>query len=313
MAKFIFRRFITSFLALIVSTMVVFVISRGISDPAVLLLPQEGYGMDPVEFEKLKDSLHLNDSVPVQYWYWISGISQGDWGLDFATRQPIAPKLQEKWWPTAQLALSAFVVATVLGIPLGILSAVKRGTYLDLGGRSFAMLGQSLPTFWLGIVGIFIFSVRLGWLPSGTMQEEGFFLNKNLIMPTIVLAWLPMAGYLRLVRSAMLEVLDSEYIKLARAKGVSPQSVIWKHSFRNAILSPLTFAGVLLAGLITGSVAVETIFAWPGIARWAVEAVFSNNLTVLGAVTLVFTFFFIAANFVVDILYAFVDPRLRLT
>ena len=312
MSKFIFRRFLTSFLALIASTMVVFVISRGISDPAHLLLPQESYGMDPVEFEKLKDELHLNDSVPVQYWFWVSGIAHGDWGIDYATRAPIAPKLKAKWWPTAQLAFSAFFVATVLGIPLGILSAVKRGTYLDLGGRSFAVLGQSLPTFWLGIVGIFIFSVTLGWLPSGTMGE-GFFLNKNLIMPTIVLAWLPMAGYLRLVRSAMLEVLDSEYIKLARAKGVSTRSVIWKHGFRNAILSPLTFGGVLLAGLITGSVAVETIFAWPGIARWAVSAVFSNNLTVLGAVTLVFTFFFIIANFIVDILYAFVDPRLRLT
>ena len=312
MAKYILRRLFTSFLALIASTMVVFMISRMVADPSVLLLPQEGYGMDPVAFEKMKDDLHLNDSIPVQYGYWILALTKGDWGVDLATRQPIAPKLKEKLWPTGQLALSAFVVATVFGIPLGILSAVKRGTYLDLGGRSFAMLGQSLPTFWLGIVGIFIFSVKLGWLPSGTMQE-GFFLNKNLIMPTIVLAWLPMAGYMRLVRSGMLEVLDSEYIKLARAKGVSRQSVIWKHGFRNAILAPLTFAGVLLAGLITGSVAVETIFAWPGIARWAVEAVFSNNLTVLGAVTLVFTFSFIAANFIVDILYAFVDPRLRLT
>jgi peptide/nickel transport system permease protein len=312
MAKFIIRRFFTSFLALIASTIVVFLISRVISDPAVLLLPMEGYGMDPVEFEKMKDALHLNDNVVVQYSYWIGGIAKGDWGDDLATRQPIAPKLKEKWWPTAQLALSAFILATVIGIPLGIFSAVKRGTYLDIGGRSFAVLGQSLPTFWLGIVGIFIFAVQLGWLPSGTMGE-GFFLNKNLIMPTVVLAWLPMAGYMRLVRSAMLDVLDSEYIKLARSKGVSQRSVIWKHGFRNAILAPLTFAGVLLAGLITGSIAVETVFAWPGIARWAVEAVFSNNLTVLGAVTLVFTFAFIALNFIVDILYAFVDPRLRLT
>lgn len=268
--------------------------------------------MDPVEFERLKDKLHLNDNVVVQYGYWISGIAHGDWGADLATRQPIAPKLKEKWWPTAQLALSAFIVATVFGIPLGIFSAVKRGTYLDLGGRSFAVLGQSLPTFWLGIVGIFIFAVKLGWLPSASMGD-GFFLNKNLIMPTIVLAWLPMAGYTRLVRSAMLDVLDSEYIKLARSKGVSQRSVIWKHGFKNAILAPLTFGGVLLAGLITGSVAVETVFAWPGIARWAVEAVFSNNLSVLGAVTLVFTFAFIILNFIVDILYAFVDPRLRLT
>jgi peptide/nickel transport system permease protein len=312
MAKFILRRFFTSFLALIASTVVVFLISRVISDPAILLLPEEGYGMDPVEFERLKDKLHLNDNVVVQYGYWISGIAHGDWGADLATRQPIAPKLKEKWWPTAQLALSAFIVATVFGIPLGIFSAVKRGTYLDLGGRSFAVLGQSLPTFWLGIVGIFIFAVKLGWLPSASMGD-GFFLNKNLIMPTIVLAWLPMAGYTRLVRSAMLDVLDSEYIKLARSKGVSQRSVIWKHGFKNAILAPLTFGGVLLAGLITGSVAVETVFAWPGIARWAVEAVFSNNLSVLGAVTLVFTFAFIILNFIVDILYAFVDPRLRLT
>ena len=312
MRRFIIRRFFTSLLALLASTVVVFLISRVISDPAVLLLPQEGYGMDPVEFEKLKDKLHLNDNLVVQYSYWIGGIVQGDFGDDLATRQPIGPKLKQKWWPTAQLALSAFIVATVLGIPLGILSAIRRGTILDLAGRSSAVLGQSLPTFWLGIVGIYVFSVKLGWLPSSTMGE-GFFLNKNLIMPTIVLAWLPMAGYLRLVRSAMLDVLDSEYIKLARSKGVSQRSVIWKHGFRNAILAPLTFGGVLLAGLITGSVAVETVFAWPGIARWAVEAVFSNNLTVLGAVTLIFTTAFIVGNFLVDILYAFVDPRLRLS
>lgn len=312
MTKFIIRRFFTSLLALIASTIVVFLISRVISDPAVLLLPMEGYGMDPVEFEKLKDSLHLNDSLVVQYGFWIGAIVQGDFGSDLATRQPIAPKLKEKLWPTAQLALSAFIVATVLGIPLGILSAVTRGSTWDYAGRSFAVLGQSLPTFWLGIVGIFIFAVKLGWLPSGTMGE-GFFLNKNLIMPTVVLAWLPMAGYMRLTRSAMLDVLDSEYVKMARAKGVSRWSVIWKHGFRNAILSPLTFAGVLIAGLITGSVAVETVFAWPGIARWAVEAVFSNNITVLGAVTLVFTTAFIVLNFLVDILYVFVDPRLRLT
>ena len=312
MTKFIIRRLFTSLLALIASTIVVFLISRVISDPANLLLPMEGYGLDPVEFEKMKDKLHLNDNLVVQYSYWIGGIVSGDWGVDLADRQPIAPKLKTKLWPTAQLALSAFVVATVLGIPLGILSAVKRGSALDFAGRSFAVLGQSLPTFWLGIVGIFLFAVKLGWFPSGTMGE-GFFLNKNLIMPTIVLAWLPMAGYMRLTRSAMLEVLDSEYVKMARAKGVSRWSVIWKHGFRNAILSPLTFAGVLVAGLITGSVAVETVFAWPGIARWAVEAVFSNNITVLGAVTLVFTTAFIVLNFFVDILYVFVDPRLRLT
>jgi peptide/nickel transport system permease protein len=197
----------------------------------------------------------------------------------------------------------------VIGIPLGVLSAVKRGGWLDYIGRTFAVLGQTLPTFWIGILGVLVFAVILGWLPSGTMGEG--FSPKHYVLPTATLGWFAAAGYVRLVRSAMLDVMDSEYIKLARAKGVGTNSIVWKHGFRNAAIAPLTYSGLLLGGLISGSVAVETVFAWPGIARFAVTAVQTNNFTVVAIVTLIFTAVYVVTNFFVDILYAFVDPRIR--
>ena len=210
------------------------------------------------------------------------------------------------------LAGAAWILATAIGVPLGILSAVKRGTVWDYLGRGFAVLGHSLPSFWIGIAAILIFAVWLGWLPSGTMGVHGTSW-KNFVLPTVILAWLPMAGYTRLVRSSMLEILDSEFVKLARAKGVPDTVVVWKHGLRNAVIAPLTFSGLLLAGLITGSVAVETVFAWPGVARWGVQAVNNNNLNVLVTVTLVFTLAFVVLAFVIDLLYVVLDPRIRLT
>jgi peptide/nickel transport system permease protein len=179
-------------------------------------------------------------------------------------------------------------------------------------GRTFAVLGHSLPGFWLGIVAILIFAVWFELLPAGTMGLHGVSW-KNFVLPVAVLAWLPMAGYVRLVRSSMLEILDAGYITLARAKGLSERVIIWKHGLRNAIIAPLTFGGLLLANLVRGSVAVETVFAWPGIARWGVQAVWANNFNVLVLVTLVFTLGYVVMAVLVDILYGIVDPRIRYT
>lgn len=311
MRAFIIRRFFTSLLALSVASMVIFGASRLLGDPRHNLLPQQGYGFNEVEWKKAGDKLHLNDPIPIQYAYWVYDVIRGDFGQDLIDRHRINKKIVPRLWPTAMLAGFSWVIATLIGIPLGILSAVKRNTIWDLMGRIVAMLGYSLPTFWVGILLILIFAVWLRWLPAATMGTGGGFPLKHIILPSITLGWVAMAGYVRLVRSSMLEIMDSEYIKLARAKGVSENIVIWKHGFRNAAIAPLTYGGLLLAGLITGSVAAETVFAWPGIARWAVEAIWTNNLPVLVATTLVFTVAYIVLNFLVDILYVFVNPRVR--
>ena len=309
MLQFIIRRFFTSLIALIGATFIIFSVSRLLGDPRVLLLPEDAYGITEEVWEELSRQLNLDKPIPFQYALWLWDLVRGDLGRDLADRQLIAPKIPAKIGPTLKLAVSAWVLATLVGIPIGVLSAIKRGSAGDYVGRSFALLGQTLPLFWIAILSILIFSVWLNWLPSGTMGEG--FQIQYYILPTATLAWFAAAGYVRLVRSAMLEVLDSEFIKLARAKGVGSNSVIWKHAFKNASIAPLTYSGVLFAGFITGSISIEVVFAWPGIARYAVEAVWTNNFTVLAVVTLMFTAAFIAINFLVDILYAFIDPRIR--
>jgi peptide/nickel transport system permease protein len=307
--SFIIRRLFTSILALLGATIIIFSLSRLLGDPRTLFLPPDGYGISKEEYNKLAEQLHLDDPVPVQYGYWLADILRGNLGRDLSDRNFIAPKIAKRFSPTLKLALAGWLLATIVGVPLGVFSAVKRGSFVEYVARFFALLGQTLPVFWVGIVAILVFSVWLNWLPSATMGEG--FAIRNYILPTITLAWFPVAGYVRIVRSAMLDVLDSEYVKLARAKGVGEWTVVWKHAFKNASIAPLTFAGLLLGGFITGSVAVETVFAWPGLARYAVEAVQTNNFTVLAVTTLIFTAIYVIANFVVDILYAYIDPRIR--
>jgi peptide/nickel transport system permease protein len=207
---------------------------------------------------------------------------------------------------TLQLAASAAFFSVIVGVPLGVLSAVKRGSLLDYAGRTLALFGQALPPFWLGIMLILLFAVRIDWLP--TSGRGGI---THYILPSITLGWLTASGLLRIVRSSMLEVLDSEYIKLARAKGVSNRSVIWKHAFRNALLAPLTYAGLLLAAFITGAVVTETVFGWPGLGRLAVQSVNNNDFPTMTGIVLLFTVSYLGMNLLVDIAYAYIDPRIR--
>ena len=211
---------------------------------------------------------------------------------------------------TLKLAASSFLFATIVGVPLGVLSAVRRGSIVDMIGRGFALFGQALPVFWVAIMLILLFSVRLKWLPTGTLGE-GLFPWKYFILPTITLGWIAAASYLRLVRSAMLEILDSEFIMRARAKGVSTNTVIWKHGFRNALIAPLTFSALLLTGFITGAVVTESIFAINGLGRLAFGSIQDNDFPVMVAVVMVFTTFYVVMNFMTDMLYAFIDPRIR--
>ncbi len=312
MRTFLLRRVAYSFLAIIGGTILIFALSRASGvDPRYLYYEESSYGLDQEQWDRLGAELHLDQPFPVQYAYWATDVVRGDLGESLVHQRPVATILAERFPNTLRLAGVAWVFGTLVGVPLGVLAAVKRGTIWDYLGRGVALLGQTLPTFWVGIMAILVFAVGLGWLPSGTMGDG--IAIRNYILPTIVLGWLPAAGYMRLTRTSMLEVLDSEYVTLARAKGVPARKVIWKHAFRNALLAPLTFSALLFVGFITGTVVTETVFSWPGVGRLAAESVFGNDFPVIAGSMLVFMGFYIFVTFMLDIVYAYIDPRIRHT
>ena len=313
MQRFILRRFLSGLLSLLAATMIVFGLSRAAGDPLLLFADPTGYGITEEQKEALAKNLGLDKPLVAQYFIWLGNTLSGDLGKTLRDRRPVGRVIWERVPATLQLGLGAMIFAVVVGIPLGVLSAVKRGSVLDYTGRTFALLGQALPVFWIAILAILLFSVQMDLLPSGT-RPTYIGLPGQLryyIMPAIVLGWFPAASFVRLTRSAMLEVLDSEFVKFARAKGVAPGHVVWKHAFRNALLQPLTLWALLAAGLITGSVIVETVFSWPGIGRLVVQAVWDNDFPILMPAVLLFTAVFVLMNLLADIAYAFADPRIR--
>lgn len=310
MVTFLGRRLVFSIFALVGATLVTFVLSRMAGDPRYLYAQEGGYGLTQERWESLGIELGLDKPVIWQYGVWLGNILKGNWQDSLLDRKPVIRKIRERLGPTLKIGLASYIFASVIGIPLGVLSAVKRGSFWDYLGRGFALLGQAMPVFWVGIMLVLVFSVELRWLPTGTLGDSGNN-PKYYILPTITLGWIAAASYLRLVRSAMLDVMDSEFIKLARAKGVSNIKVIWKHGFRNALIAPLTFSALILTAFITGAVVTETIFSIPGLGRLAFESIQNNDFPVMVGTVLVFTFMYVAINFVTDILYAYIDPRIR--
>ena len=315
MRVFIIRRFLFLIMAILAATLIVFALSRLQGDPRNVML-NVGY-VSPEQWEAWGEDFHLDKPLVVQYVIWVSkGFFQGDFGDSLKTGKPVLEMVRGFAPASLQLGLAATLFVLLTGIPIGVLSAVKRGTILDAVGRTFAVFGQALPPFWLGIMLILIFSVNLDWLPSGTRGHDstGFFDKLTYyIMPAVTLGWLASAGLMRLVRSSMLDVLDSEYIKLARAKGVNNRSVIWRHAFRNALIPPLTFSALILVGFIGGTVVTETVFAWPGLGQMTYTAILNNDFPLMTGAVLVFTIVYVFAVFLIDILYALIDPRIRYT
>ena len=313
MGSFLIRRLLFGVLSLIGATMVVFGLAHAKEDPINLFINADGYFIAPETLEALRVKWGLDKPLVVQYFTWLGNVVRGDLGNSVQTQRPVAKIMRERWGATIQLALVAWAFGTFVGIPLGVLSALKRGTILDFLTRGLALFGQSLPAFWIGLVGIWIFAVWLEWLPVfGRGTEKPWTEQwKHFVLPTLVLGWGPMTGYLRITRSAMLEVLDSEFVKLARAKGVANNWVIWKHAFRNALIQPLTIATLLLAGFMDGAILVETIFAWPGVGRISVEAVNQNDFTIIMGTVFLFTILYLVMSFVADLMYTLVDPRIR--
>ena len=315
MKTFILRRLIFVVIAIIASTLIVFTLSRFSGGDSRYLILNVGYS-SPEIWEAWGEKLHLDKPLVFQYFIWLWNlVVHQDFGLSIKTSQPANEMILQFAPASLQLGLCAALFVFVTGIPLGILSAVKRGTMWDVVGRTFALFGQALPPFWLGIMLILIFAVNLDWLPAGT-RGHGIEWPEQLkfyVMPTVTLGWLASATVLRLVRSSMLEVLDSEFVKLARAKGVGSTSVIWKHAFRNALIPPLTVSVLILAGFVGGTVVTETVFAWPGLGFMVYQAVLNIDFPVVTAAVLVLTLLTVTALLVLDILYALIDPRIRYT
>ena len=303
MKRFLVRRFLLTIVTLFAVSVIIFAMARISGDPRTLLL---GDYFTPEQYESVGKSLGLDKSYLEQYWVFLKGLLRGDLGTSITESKPAREVIQRRFMPTLRLGIAAFALSVVVGVPLGILSAVKRGSILDQIGKLVALIGQSAPSFWLGIMLIFFFAVWLKWVPPSGDEEWN-----SIFLPAITMGWFLVAANMRLVRSAMLDVLDAEYIKLARAKGVPSTSVIWKHAFRNAMIPPLTFAGVTLGSLVTGSVTTELVFAWPGLGLLAIRSTLLSDYPVLQGVVIIFTLLYVAAAFLVDVLYAYIDPRIR--
>ncbi len=297
-------------MTVIVATFLITSMSRLAGDPILLYAKPGGYGFSPEQEAQLRKKIGIDRAVPMQYVIWLGNALQGDLGKTILDEKPVSRIITERIPATVQLSLIAWFGATFIGVALGVLSAVKRGSFWDYLGRGFALFGQALPAFWLGLVLILIFAVQLGWLPVGT-KGDGFWDIKHWILPAITLGWGATAAYLRLTRSSMLEILDSEFIKLARAKGVSSRTVIFKHALRNALIQPLTASTLILTGFLTGSIVVEQIFVWPGMGLMAIDSVNNNDFPILQGVTLLFTIMYVLFIFITDLMYAVIDPRIR--
>lgn len=309
MRRFIIRRFVFSLVSIVVATFSVFILSRAAGDP-LLLYANSGYGLTAESEVALRKKLALDRPVPVQYALWLGRTLKGDMGETILDRKPVFRIVTQRLPSTIHLGATAFLLSFLIGIPLGVLSAVTRGSIWDYVGRFIALLGQAVPQFWLGLVLILVFAVHWQIFPAA-LKGDGLLDVKHLVLPTITLAAGGFAFYMRITRNAMLQVLDSEYIRLARAKGVSNRVVIWKHAFKNALIQPLTGMTLGLTGFLTGSVLVETVFAWPGMGNMAITAVNNNDFPILQAVVFFFTILFVSMTFITDLLYAFIDPRIR--
>jgi len=304
MTRFITRRLAYSLLSLFLLSLTIFLFVRLTGDPAVLLVEP---GASQSDLEAIHQQLGLDQPVWVQYVSFITSLVQGDFGQSFYYRTPVFELYLSRLPNSLVLAAAAMAFSLLIGIPSGILAAVRVGRFWDSAGKMFALLGLSLPSFWVGLVLILFFSVYLQWLPS-----SGSGTVAHLVMPAFALGWYFAAAHMRLTRSSMLEVLGSEYIKLARLKGLPESLVIAKHAFKNALIPVLTLAGINLVIMINVAVVVETVFAWPGIGRLLYEGITFRDFPVVQGVVLMGGSMIVVVNLLIDILYGVIDPRIRL-
>ena len=304
MQRYIVIRLIHAVLALIGVSIIVFTLVRVAGSPLDALLPFNATEEDRARVEALWG---FDRPLHEQYLRFVWNALRLDFGDSIKFQGQTAMDLIGEALPASlQLAGFALLFSVLMAVPIGVVSAVRKGSLIDMVGKIVALLGQSLPPFWLGIVLIWVFSVNLGWLP---VSGRGGF--SHVVLPGIALGWFSVAAFMRITRSSMLNVLDTEYVKFARIKGTPEWKVVWKHALKNAAIPPLTLFGIIAGIMVTGVVTLETVFAWPGIGQLALTAVLARDYAVVQGLVLLISAMFITINLVVDVLYAYIDPRVR--
>ena len=312
MLIFILRRLLSALPTLILVSLFVFTLQKLLpGDPVQAMAGEE---RDPAVMEYLREKYRLNDPVPLQYVQWVGNVLQGDFGTSLRTEQPVTTLLASKLPVTLELAVLALIIALLIGIPTGVISAVRKGTATDYAANVFALSGISIPHFWLGILLIMIFAVKLQWLPASGFVPLGEDVGQNLktlILPAFVLGAGLSGVLMRHTRSAMLEVLRADYVRTARAKGLFPRTVILKHALRNALMPIVTLTTLLFGELLGGAVLTEQVFSIPGFGKMIVDAVFNRDYAVVQGVVLCVAIGFLLLNLLADVLYRLINPRLR--
>lgn len=304
MHAYLLRRVAQAALTLVGMSLLVFVILRVLpGDPAKMLLPE---GAPQAQVDELNRQLGLREPLHVQYAIFVRSVFRGDFGQSFQYRAPALAVVVERLPATIQLTLCAMVLTVGAGVVIGIVAAVRRGTRYDYAGTALAVLGQSLPNFWLGIMLILLFGVTLRWLPTSGYRDW-----THLVLPAVTLAAYPTALVARLTRSSMLEILGRDYIRTGRAKGLAERAVILRHALRNATIPVVTVIGLQIGTLLGGAVITESVFAWPGMGKLVVDAIFFRDFPVVQTILILSATIFVVINLLVDALYTLIDPRIR--
>ena len=313
MFRFLAGRIFTSLISVFGATLAIFILVHvNPKDPREIFVPQSGYGLTRESWNRLGDRLGFDKPAAVQYVEWLSRVFRLDFGVSLGLQVDVWDIIKGRLGATVQLGVGGWLIAVLMGIPTGVIAAVWRGGVFDYFARFVALVGQAAPAFVTGIVMIWILSVNLGWFPAGGRTPDEFNFREY-VLPCLALGWGSAAGLMRLTRSSMLEILDSEFVKMARAKGVGNTSVIFKHALRNALIAPITSMLLLFAGFLNGALVVEIVFSWPGIGQVALQdAVQNNDFPLLLGTVIVFLMYFLVFATVADILYTVIDPRVRL-
>ena len=303
MGRFILRRLLQTAVTALFVTMIVFALARLTGDPTVMLLPTEATQADR---DFLKNQLGLDKSVPEQYFTFISKALSGDFGTSFRYRVPVRDLIATRLPATIELAVLSMVLATVIALPLGIVSALRRGSMIDRLARWFATLGLATPTFWLGLMLILFFAVTLNWLPAAGREHWS-----SRILPVIALGWFSAAAIARLTRSSMLDAMQSDFVRFERLSGLPEFVIVLKHALKNAAIPIVTYMALQFGVLLSGAVVTERVFAWPGIGSLVVDAILERDFPVVQAAVLITAILFLLINLATDLFYSWLDPRIR--
>ncbi len=308
MLAFAVRRLLQTIPTLLAVVMLIFVLFSVIPGSFASSLGDDGRGLDAQVMERMRKELGLDDPVHVRFGHYVSKLAVGDFGTSFRTREPVTTLLGKRMWPTLQLVFAAMAFAIVIGVPLGFLAALKKGSILDSASIIVAVSGLSLPKFWFGLLLMYLFALKLHWLPSFGYGDGDL---KHLILPAVTLGVSPMALFARTTRAAVLEIMTADFVRTARSKGMSETRVITWHVARNALVLIVTTIGLQFGSLMGQAVVVEKLFSWPGLGSLLVDSVVQRDIPAVQGAILVIVLFFLAINTLVDLLYAVIDPRIK--